>query len=86
MTGMFPDRMYKVVHGSFPKKGWLKENQWKGLLLPKDMPHVLNPDKGYLATNNNFATSDKVKYGFSHGYSMPHRAIRANEMLSEMIA
>lgn len=26
MTGHIPDRKYKVHHGVYPKKGWLKEN------------------------------------------------------------
>jgi penicillin amidase len=76
MTGLFPKRKYNVVHGAYTKKGWMKENQWEGILYPKDMPHLVNPESGIIASSNNFITSKNVKYGVSHSFSFSQRTLR----------
>lgn len=43
MTGTLPKKKYNVGHGVYPKKGWLKENQWDGLIDNSELPGVLNP-------------------------------------------
>lgn len=85
MTGKFPKRKYNVLHGSYPKKGWLKENQWEGIITAKEAPHVLNPKSGYIASANNFATSKNTKYGLSHGFSFATRSLRISEMINDKI-
>lgn len=85
MTGIFPKRKYNVVHGCIPKKGWLKENQWEGILYPKDMPHVVNPASGIIASANNFATSKHIKYGISHAFSFSSRTFRIRSMILERV-
>ena len=40
LTGLYPKRKYKVPHGSYPKKGWLPENQWDGFESTKLHPRV----------------------------------------------
>lgn len=85
MTGTFPKRKYNVVHGAYPKKGWLKDNFWVGKLYPKDMPHVLNPASGIIASANNMATSKNIKYGLSHAFSFTTRTLRIREMINEKI-
>ena len=67
------------------KKGNRVENQWEGLLSNKDMPYLVNPDKGYLVNCNNFVGSDRVKYGVSHAFSMIHRKVRISELLENII-
>lgn len=68
------------------KKGWLKENQW---LYPNidgyELPYVLNPKSGIIASSNNFATSKHVKHGISYAFSYSHRAKRIKEMIEEKI-
>lgn len=85
LTGMYPRRKYKVVHGCHVKKGWLKENQWEGLIYPKELPHVLNPKSGIIASANNFATKKNVKYGITFSFSFSTRALRIKEMLLEKV-
>jgi penicillin amidase len=76
MTGQFPKRKYDVVHGIFPKKGWMKENQWEGFLFPKDMPRLLNPASGIIASANNMITTKNFNHGVSHSFSFTTRSRR----------
>lgn len=57
MTGSFPIRKYKVHQGVYPKKGWLKDNQWLGLVPNEELPYLLNPKQGYIVSANNLITS-----------------------------
>jgi acyl-homoserine lactone acylase PvdQ len=43
MTGIFPKRKYSVGQGVYPKKGWLKDNLWQGLVDTKEHPRLYNP-------------------------------------------
>lgn len=63
MTGLFPKRKYGVPHGVYPKKGWLKANQWEGFVSGNELPYVVNPKEGYIVSSNNFATSPNFKHG-----------------------
>ena len=85
MTGLHPQRKHNVVHGVYPKKGWLKENQWVGLINNKLLPRVLNPKAGYIVSANNLITSSNTKFGISHSFSFPHRFLRIRELLQEKI-
>lgn len=39
---------------------------WAGLVPSSEKPYLVNPDKGFLVTANNFITSSHVKHGISH--------------------
>ena len=55
------------------------------MITSDDMPYVVNPDKGYLVSCNNFVASDRMKHGVSHAFSLNHRKVRISEMLEELI-
>ncbi len=82
--GKFPIRNHKVVQGSYTKLGFLDENLWTGFIKSKDLPYVINPEKGFIVSANNFITSDKAEYGVSHSFVFPHRAARIAELIEEM--
>lgn len=76
MTGKFPLRKYNVGYGTYPKKGWMKENQWDGYIPNSELPAVVNPERGYVISANNLATTKHIKHGISHAFAFPHRFLR----------
>lgn len=76
MTGSFPLRKYNVGFGTYPKKGWMKENQWDGIIPNEELPKLVNPERGYVISTNNLVTSKHIKHGISHAFSFPHRFLR----------
>lgn len=55
---------------------------WKGFLNPNEMPHVLNPKKGFIVTANNHAFPGKHRHFLGHAYSKGYRARRIESMLN----
>ena len=85
MTGSFPLRRYNVGYGTYPKKGWLKENQWDGIIPNDELPTVVNPERGYVVSANNLATTKHIKHGLSHAFAFPHRFLRLSNMIQSKI-
>ena len=50
-----------------------------------ELPFVLNPTSGIIASSNNFATSKHVKHGLSYAFSYSHRALRIKEIIAEKL-
>lgn len=86
MIGTFPKRKYNVHQGVYPKKGWLKDNLWEGLVPPEDHPRIYNPKSGIIVSTNNLATTKNFKHGVSHAHSFTQRFIRLNELYKERSA
>ncbi len=80
MSGLLPKR--KPGHiGFVPQPGWRQEFDWDGFLSYVDLPHVMNPESGFLATANN----DLNALGQTQPINMsmgPYRAERIAEVLS----
>lgn len=55
--GKFPIRKHKVAQGAYTKLGFLDENVWSGLVPSNELPYVVNPQKGYIVSANNFIAS-----------------------------
>ena len=83
--GLFPKRKHGVVQGVYTKLGNRIENRWEGFISNKHIPYVVNPDKGYIVSCNNFNGSDRSTYGVSHAFAFIHRKIRISEMIEELI-
>ena len=66
-----------------PLRGWEKEDEWKGFIPFDELPRVVNPEEGYIATANNKITSDDYPYHISHNWAQPYRYQRIAEMLDE---
>jgi penicillin amidase len=75
-----------VMKASFTKKGDKPGSVWTKLITSNDLPYVVNPDKGYLVTTNNFVGSERMKYGISLQRTFPTRKVRISEMLEQLIA
>lgn len=79
--GKLPIRNIKGPTLPFP--GWTDEYEWKGYVPFDQMPQVLNPNEGYVATANNKIIDDSYPYHISNHWESPWRSIRINEVLSE---
>ncbi|MBK8353103.1 MAG: penicillin acylase family protein [Saprospirales bacterium] len=47
---------------SVPQEGWSGNNDWKAFVSFDEMPHVLNPEKGYVVTANHKIEPDDFPY------------------------
>lgn len=64
-----------------PLEGWEKENDWNGYIPFDELPTVINPDKGFIATANNKIVGDNYPYHISNVWAQPYRYERIIEVL-----
>ena len=77
--GRIPIRKTKTATLTFP--GWTDEYDWKGFVPFEQMPQVLNPPEGFVATANNRIVSDSYPYYLSNLWEPEWRIERITEML-----
>ncbi|WP_404452270.1 penicillin acylase family protein [Virgibacillus necropolis] len=65
-----------------PLEGWEKENDWKGYIPFDELPTVVNPEKGFIATANNKIVGDDYPYHISNVWAQPYRYERIAEVLA----
>lgn len=61
--------------------GETDEHDWKGFVPFEDLPHVYNPESGYVSSANNRAVDETYPYYISQWFLPPHRIERIHEML-----
>ena len=66
-----------------PQEGWSGENDWKAFVPFSEMPHVLNPEKGYVITANHKVEPDDFPHFLGDIYMNGYRANRLEEMLNK---
>ncbi len=66
---------------SVPQPGWTGEHDWKGFVPFEEMPHVLNPEKGYVITANHKIEPDDFPYFLGDIYMNGYRANRLEKMI-----
>lgn len=66
---------------SVPQAGWTGENDWKDFVPFEEMPHVLNPEKGYVITANHKVEPDDFPYFLGDIYMNGYRANRLEDMM-----
>lgn len=69
------------LHGQVPAPGWLARYDWQGVIDPADLPVVLAPDSGWLATANQRTTPDGYRHFLSAEWTFPHRQKRIEQLL-----
>ncbi len=79
MPGRIPIRA--KGDGTVPVPGWTDEYEWKGYIPFDDLPHVLNPEKGYIVTANNAVVGPEYKYLLTKDWGYGYRAKRIVEMI-----
>src|SRR5690625_545171 len=66
-----------------PLPGWEKDKEWNGFIPFDELPRVVNPDKGFIATANNKVVGDDYPYHISNVWAQPYRYERIAEVLEE---
>lgn len=64
-----------------PLNGWEKENEWQDYIPYDELPAIMNPEKGFIATANNKITPDSYPYHISNVWAQPYRYERIEEVL-----
>lgn len=80
VTGKVPVRA--SGDGRLPAPGWTGEYEWIGEVPFEEMPHALNPQKGFIATCNNRLVADDYPYYLGNVWMNGYRARRICEFLS----
>lgn len=78
-AGIIPIRKTKSPTLPFP--GWTNDYDWKGFVSFDEMPHVLNPPDGFIATANNKIIADSYPHYVSNLWEPHWRITRITELL-----
>jgi len=81
LTGKVPIR--KGGNGKLPSLGWTGEGDWIGEVPFTEMPHSLNPAKGYVLTANNKVVGDDYPYYLGDSWVNGYRAKRLEDLIEE---
>ena len=79
--GLVPIR----THGddaTVPVAGWLAQYQWQGAIPYDDMPTVVDPLEGFIATANNRVAGDDFPYFITDTWAQPYRQARIIDLLA----
>lgn len=79
--GRIPIRA-KGHQGLVPVPGWTGEYEWQGFIPFDELPSVLNPSTGFLATANNKIVSDDYPYSLAYEWDPGYRAKRITDLLA----
>lgn len=63
------------------RPGWDPEHQWQGLIPFEEMPHVLDPPRGWVATANNRVAADDFPHLLHGCWASGWRGTRIREMI-----
>ncbi len=80
MTGAHPIR--PKGDGRVPVPGWTGEYDWAGEVPFGEMPHVLNPRRGFFVNTNNKAVPEDYPYDLGQIWMNGYRARRIEQMLT----
>ena len=81
ISGRVPIR--KNGYGNLPVPGWTGEYDWESEIPHKEMPHVLNPECGYIISCNNKITDDEYPHYLGNSFMNGYRANRVKQRFDE---
>lgn len=58
------------------RRGWVPADDWSGFIPREEMPHVINPEKGWIANANNKLTTENYPHYISTFWEPPSRMQR----------
>jgi len=64
------------------RRGWVPEDDWQGFIPLEEMPHIVNPEKGWIGNANNKITTDNYPYYLASFWEPSSRIERIVETLS----
>lgn len=63
------------------RRGWSPEDAWNGTIPFEELPHLENPEKGYVAHANNKFHTDSYPYYIATFWESPSRIVRIEQEL-----
>ena len=78
-TGWYPLR--EAGDGTRPVPGWTGEHEWLGWIPLDELPHEINPDRGFIATANDDIQPEGYPYLIAKDFHLPFRKRRIDELL-----
>jgi len=72
-SGMIPIR--RAGKGLFPVPGWDPSFQWEGFIPFEELPEIINPESGYIATANHKIVPEDYPYFITTEWAPPYRAM-----------
>ncbi|MCD8510990.1 MAG: penicillin acylase family protein [Bacillus sp. (in: Bacteria)] len=78
-NGLIPIR--KKGDSSVPVPGWTDEYEWEGYIPWDELPTIVNPPSGFIATANNKIVDDDYPYHITHTWAQPYRQQRIYDVL-----
>ena len=78
-NGKIPIR--KKGDSLLPVPGWTDEYEWEGFIPFDELPRIVNPEEGFIATANNKVISDDYPYHISNQWAQPYRQMRIQQAL-----
>jgi penicillin amidase len=83
VSGRYPLRAADNDYaGVAPAPGWEARFDWTGFVPPAQLPRVVNPPRGVIATANNAAMPPGYPHRLGHDYALPFRARRIEQLLA----
>lgn len=79
-NGLIPIR--KNGNSLLPEPGWTDKYEWTGYIPWNQLPTIVNPPEGFIATANNKVTPPGYPYHISNTWEEPFRAQRIRQVLS----
>lgn len=64
-----------------PVPGWTDEFEWQGYIPWDELPTIVDPPNGFIATANNKVVDDDYPYHISHSWAQPFRQQRILDVL-----
>ncbi|MGD6870631.1 penicillin acylase family protein [Sutcliffiella horikoshii] len=78
-NGLIPIR--KKGDSLLPVPGWTDEFEWEGYIPWDELPTVVNPTEGYIATANYKVMGEEYPYHISNIWAQPYRQQRIQDVL-----
>lgn len=63
------------------RPGWEAEHEWQGVIPFEAMPHVVDPQRGFMVTANNRPAPDDFAYPLAGVWTSAYRARRIRQMI-----
>ncbi|WP_167196799.1 penicillin acylase family protein [Brevibacterium pigmentatum] len=82
--GMIPRR--GKADGSVPRRGWKSEEDWQGWLDFEDLPHLYNPERGWIVTANNPVAAPGETVDLGEDFDYGDRARRITKRIKDAVA
>lgn len=83
VPGLLP--MRSDSDGRLPVEGWHGGDDWRGFVPFEELPHVRDPERGWVVNANNRVVDDGYPHDLGHEYDDPYRARRIENRLSETL-